>query len=205
MFNDLDKNRNGRYQLSNLVIGNSIEVILRLKVPAITSNFCFFRLERSQSATAASPTGDAAVTSGSLCPVRGVSTKSRGTATGGQTDGCPSKEAVRSLDRGDFAAAELCCRLPKSHDRSPCLCGDGNGTECPGKSGCGLSRRGRGRRGSEPPPKVRPGVASFPHDREIFITPDAAGGSLGQFPGTQLLPWPNLYLGSIHRLGVGLL
>jgi len=25
MFNDLDKNRNGRYQLSNLVIGNSIE------------------------------------------------------------------------------------------------------------------------------------------------------------------------------------
>jgi len=43
MFNDLDKNRNGRYQLSNLVIGNSIEVILRLKVPAITqaTNFCF--------------------------------------------------------------------------------------------------------------------------------------------------------------------
>jgi len=45
VFNDLDKNRNGRYQLSNLVIGNSIEV-LRLKVPAITqaTNFCFFRL-----------------------------------------------------------------------------------------------------------------------------------------------------------------
>ena len=46
VFNDLDKNLYGRYQLSNLVLGNSIEVVLRLKVPAITqaTNFCSFRL-----------------------------------------------------------------------------------------------------------------------------------------------------------------
>lgn len=46
VFNDLDKNLYNRYQLPNLVLGNSIEVVLRLKVPAITqaTNFCSFRL-----------------------------------------------------------------------------------------------------------------------------------------------------------------
>jgi Ca-activated chloride channel family protein len=46
MFNDLDQNSYGRYQLPNLVIGNSIEVVLRLKVPAMSqgTSLCFFRL-----------------------------------------------------------------------------------------------------------------------------------------------------------------
>ncbi len=46
VFNDLEVNRNGRYQLPNLVVGNSIEVVMRLYVPAMTqaTDLCFFRL-----------------------------------------------------------------------------------------------------------------------------------------------------------------
>jgi Ca-activated chloride channel family protein len=46
VFNDLDVNRHGRYQLPNLVVGNSIEVVMRLKVSAMNqaTNLCFFRL-----------------------------------------------------------------------------------------------------------------------------------------------------------------
>ncbi len=46
VFNDLDVNRNGRYQLPNLLVGNSIEVVMRLYVSARiqTSHMCYFRL-----------------------------------------------------------------------------------------------------------------------------------------------------------------
>jgi Ca-activated chloride channel family protein len=44
--NDLEINRKGRYQLTNLVIGNPIEVVVRLRVPAMSqaTNLCYFRL-----------------------------------------------------------------------------------------------------------------------------------------------------------------
>ncbi|MBD1835197.1 macro domain-containing protein [Cyanobacteria bacterium FACHB-472] len=46
VLNDLDVNANGRYCLPNLVIGNPIEVVVRLKVPAMTSSadLCCFRV-----------------------------------------------------------------------------------------------------------------------------------------------------------------
>jgi len=65
---DLDKNRNGRYQLSNLIIGNSIEVISRVEVCLPLpkqQTLCLDHLERSPPASV-SPTGDAKVTSGSF-------------------------------------------------------------------------------------------------------------------------------------------
>lgn len=46
VLNDLDVNIKGRYSLPNLVIGNPIEVVVRLKVPAMAqgSGLCYFRL-----------------------------------------------------------------------------------------------------------------------------------------------------------------
>ncbi|MEB3337652.1 MAG: VWA domain-containing protein, partial [Leptolyngbyaceae bacterium] len=46
VFNDLDKTASGRYQLSNLVAGNPIEVVMRLKIPALPESvdLCWFRL-----------------------------------------------------------------------------------------------------------------------------------------------------------------
>ncbi|MDP8966508.1 MAG: macro domain-containing protein, partial [Cyanobacteriota bacterium] len=46
VLNDLDVNVKGRYSLPNLVIGNPIEVVVRLKVPAMAqeSGLCYFRL-----------------------------------------------------------------------------------------------------------------------------------------------------------------
>ncbi len=62
VLNELEVNRKGRYQLTNLVIGNSIEVVVRLRIPAMTQaippsfpltgemteeqllNLCYFRL-----------------------------------------------------------------------------------------------------------------------------------------------------------------
>jgi Ca-activated chloride channel homolog len=46
VFNDCDKTAYGRYQLPNLVQGNPLDIALRLKVPALTSqaDLCFFRL-----------------------------------------------------------------------------------------------------------------------------------------------------------------
>ena len=46
VFNELEVNRKGRYQLTNLIIGNPIEVVVRLHIPAITqaTDLCYFRL-----------------------------------------------------------------------------------------------------------------------------------------------------------------
>jgi Ca-activated chloride channel homolog len=46
VLNQLDVNQNGRFRLPNLVIGNPIDVVLRLKVPAMTEevDLCYFRL-----------------------------------------------------------------------------------------------------------------------------------------------------------------
>jgi Ca-activated chloride channel homolog len=46
VFNDFDRNSYGRYQLPNLVQGNTLEVALRLKVPPMEGqgDLCFFRL-----------------------------------------------------------------------------------------------------------------------------------------------------------------
>ncbi len=46
VLNDLQVNNNGHYQLSNLIIGNQIDVVVRLKVPAIeqATDLCYFRL-----------------------------------------------------------------------------------------------------------------------------------------------------------------
>ncbi|MCL1467873.1 macro domain-containing protein [Argonema galeatum] len=46
VLNNLDINDNGRFQLPNLVIGNPIEVLVRLKVPAMAKaqDLCYFRL-----------------------------------------------------------------------------------------------------------------------------------------------------------------
>lgn len=46
VLNDLDTNQYGRYQLANLVVGNAIEVVVRLKVPPQdqANDLCFFRL-----------------------------------------------------------------------------------------------------------------------------------------------------------------
>jgi Ca-activated chloride channel homolog len=46
VFNDFDRTEYGRYKLPNLIQGNTIEVAVRLKVPATNGNedLCFFRL-----------------------------------------------------------------------------------------------------------------------------------------------------------------
>ncbi len=46
VLNDLEVNRKGRYQLTNLVIGNPLEVVLRLRVPPVAqaTDLCYFRL-----------------------------------------------------------------------------------------------------------------------------------------------------------------
>ena len=46
ILNQLEVNQNGRFRLPNLVIGNPIDIVVRLKVPAITQemDLCYFRL-----------------------------------------------------------------------------------------------------------------------------------------------------------------
>jgi Ca-activated chloride channel homolog len=46
VLNELEVNRKGRYQLTNLIIGNPIEVVVRLRIPAIAqaTDLCYFRL-----------------------------------------------------------------------------------------------------------------------------------------------------------------
>ncbi len=46
VLNDLEVNRKGRYQLTNLVIGNPLEVVVRLRVPPVAqaTDLCYFRL-----------------------------------------------------------------------------------------------------------------------------------------------------------------
>jgi len=101
-------------------------------VPAITqaTNFCFFRLERSQSATAASPTGDAAVTSGSLCQLEEFPLNPEVQQQVARLMAARAKaEAVRSLDRGDFAAAGALLQAAKVHMiAAPASAVIGNGT-----------------------------------------------------------------------------
>jgi Ca-activated chloride channel family protein len=120
VFNDLDKNRNGRYQLPNLVIGNLIEVILRLKVPAMTqaTNFCFFRLawndpnqeqRQVQRVTLQLP----------VVPFAQLEEFPLNPEVQQQVArlmAAPAKaEAVKSLDRGDFVAAGALLQAAKVH------------------------------------------------------------------------------------------
>lgn len=46
VFNDLEKNKYGRYKLPNMIAGNPIDVVVRLKVPPLASHIslCDFRL-----------------------------------------------------------------------------------------------------------------------------------------------------------------
>lgn len=46
VLNDLDRNTYGRYQLTNLIVGCPIEVVVRLHIPALTQSIalCHFRL-----------------------------------------------------------------------------------------------------------------------------------------------------------------
>ncbi|MCT7970000.1 macro domain-containing protein [Laspinema sp. D1] len=46
VLNQLEVNQKGRFRLPNLVIGNPVDVVLRLKVPALTEevDLCYFRL-----------------------------------------------------------------------------------------------------------------------------------------------------------------
>ncbi len=46
VLNQFEVNQNGRFRLPNLVIGNPVDVVLRLKVPAMTEevDLCYFRL-----------------------------------------------------------------------------------------------------------------------------------------------------------------
>ncbi|MEG4231256.1 macro domain-containing protein [Microcoleus sp. Pol11C3] len=46
VLNQLDVNQNGRFRLPNLVISNPVDVVVRLKVPAMTEevDLCYFRL-----------------------------------------------------------------------------------------------------------------------------------------------------------------
>lgn len=46
VLNELEVNRKGRYQLTNLIIGNPIDVVVRLRIPAIAqaTDLCYFRL-----------------------------------------------------------------------------------------------------------------------------------------------------------------
>lgn len=46
MLNDLDLNSNGRFKLPNLALGDPLEIVVRLKIPAMaqTVDLCYFRL-----------------------------------------------------------------------------------------------------------------------------------------------------------------
>lgn len=46
MLNDLDVNSQGRFKIPNLVVGNPLEIAVRLKIPAMsqTTDLCYFRL-----------------------------------------------------------------------------------------------------------------------------------------------------------------
>ncbi len=46
LFNDLDVNPNGRFRLPNLIMGNPLDIAVRLKVPAMEreTELCYFRL-----------------------------------------------------------------------------------------------------------------------------------------------------------------
>lgn len=50
VFNDLEKNQHGRYMLPNLVAGSPIDIVIRLKIPPMSSatNLCHFRLAWSE-------------------------------------------------------------------------------------------------------------------------------------------------------------
>ncbi len=110
VFNDFDVNRQGDYQLPNLVVGNSIEVVMRLKVPAMTqaTDLCFFRLawndpnqeqRQVQRMTLQLP----AVPFAQLeeFPLNPEVQQQVARLMAARA----KEEAVRSLDRGDFAAA----------------------------------------------------------------------------------------------------
>ncbi len=110
VFNDLDVNRNGRYQLPNLVVGNSIEVVMRLKVPAMTqaTDLCCFRLawndpNQSQRQVLRIRLQLPAVPFAQLeeFPPNPEVQQQVARLMAARA----KEEAVRNLDRGDFAAA----------------------------------------------------------------------------------------------------
>lgn len=112
VFNDLDRNRQGRYKLPNLVVGNPIEVVVRLRVPAMTvqaADLCYFRLawndpqqQHRQKVRAALhlPVVSSAQLEFPLNPEVQQQVARLMAARAKQ-------EVVRNLDRGDYAAARL--------------------------------------------------------------------------------------------------
>jgi len=110
VFNDLDVNRQGDYQLPNLVVSNSIEVVIRLYVPAISqaTDLCYFRLawndpnqeqQQVQRMTLHLPVVPFAELEEFPLNPEVQQQVARLMAARAK------EEAVRSLDRGDFAAA----------------------------------------------------------------------------------------------------
>lgn len=113
VLNDLDRNRQGRYQLPNLVVSNAIEVVVRLKVPAITvqaADLCYFRLawndpQQQQRQKVRAALHLPVVSSAQLedFPLNSEVQEQVARLMAARA----KQEVVRNLDRGDYAAARL--------------------------------------------------------------------------------------------------
>jgi len=112
VLNDLDTDNRGRFQLPNLIMGNPMEVVVRLQVPAMpqTTDLCYFRL------TWKDPTQEEPQkiwTSLRLPAIRSAQLDEFPPQPEVEQRGLlmmvarAKKEAIRHLDRGDYHQASL--------------------------------------------------------------------------------------------------
>ncbi|MBV8885517.1 MAG: VWA domain-containing protein [Chroococcidiopsidaceae cyanobacterium CP_BM_RX_35] len=121
VLNDLERNRYGRYQLPNLIVGNKIEIIVRLKIPVMTvqaADICHFRLawddpQQPQRQKVRTALHLPVVSSAQLADfplvleVQQLSARLMAARA--------KQEAVSNIDRGDYAAARLSLEAARAH------------------------------------------------------------------------------------------
>lgn len=114
VLNDFERNRYGRYQLPNLVVGNRIEVVVRLAIPAMkvqAADLCYFRLawDEPQQHVSRQKVRTAlhlpVVSSAQLSdfPINSEVQQQVARLMAARA----KQEAVRNIDQGNYAAARL--------------------------------------------------------------------------------------------------
>jgi len=110
-------------------------------------------------------------------------------------------EAVRSLDRGDFAAGALLQAAKVHMIAAPASAVmDGNGTNALANLDADLAA-GDVKRAKRATTKLSGPAASIFSSTEQIITPDAAVDRLNNFQAPNFCPWPNLPQGSSALIG----
>ena len=120
VLNDLDQNRYGRYQLPNLVASKRLEIVVRLKVPALSvqaADLCYFRLAwddpQQQQRQKVRVTLHLPVVSAAQLEDFPLNSEVQQISAGLMVARA-KQEAVENLDRGDYAAAKLALEVART-------------------------------------------------------------------------------------------